>query len=422
MEITKNSFQRGRSTDVDPSVVANDSYLEAHNVTLTGDSKFLALENIKGTVEVGEVVAGSNVMAVYSNRYLIEGVETQCLTIFASQTNKFQIFAYDPATDTSYQLLDQTYTGYAALTPTLDAYLYPEQGVDVIYFTDGLNEMRKLRCEILDAGDLHVGTVTCHYAGIDKMVEWIKEKPNRYLNLKGDLIEAIVPGDKRFSMRSVDLRFKTPKDQADYLVERLKPIADNIIGLCIGNHELKLLGTFDVVEYIASALGISKHAYGAGIYKFISTYKGRVKFKALFVHGHRHLPAGAKDPIQRLANQKAAQKRILEELGIADCVYSSQGHSHQLLVVEPTVEASLYLTDNGKYIQQHHRVRHKQNSEYIPSESRWFCCTGSFMKAYTDPGSYAMSYAEGKYAPSELGCVKITVEDGEVVHAEPFLV
>lgn len=152
MEVTKSTFVKGRNTDVDPSVVANDSYLEAHNITLTGDSKFLALENIKGTVEIGEVVANdSNVMAVYSNRYLIEGVETECLTIFAKDTDKFQIFAYDPTSDTSYTLLDQTYTGYAALASNVDAYLYPEQGVDVIYFTDGVNEMRKLRCEILVA-------------------------------------------------------------------------------------------------------------------------------------------------------------------------------------------------------------------------------------------------------------------------------
>jgi len=279
-----------------------------------------------------------------------------------------------------------------------------------------------LEYEILDAGDLHVGTVTCHYAGIDKMIAWVKEKQNRYLNLKGDLIEAIIPGDKRFSMRSVDLRFASPQEQWDYLVERLRPIADNILGMCIGNHELKILGTLDVVEYVATGLGIRKQAYGAGIYKFIATHNGRIKYKALFVHGNRHLPHGAKDPIQRLANQKAAQKRILEELGIADCIYSSQGHHHKLCIVEPTVEHALYLTDDGKNIKQHHRVMTKQNLDYLPSESRWYCGTGSFMKTYTEPGSYAMSYAEGKYGPEELGCCKIIVQDGEIASVVPFLV
>lgn len=153
-EITRNSFQRGRSSDVDPSIVTNDSYQEAHNVTLTGDANLLALENIKGTVEIGELtVNDSNVMAVYHNRYSIEGVETDCLTVFAVDTNKLEIFCYVPATDTSYTIFSQTYTGYAALNPVLDAYNYPEQGIDVIYFTDGINEMRKVRCEILNTLD-----------------------------------------------------------------------------------------------------------------------------------------------------------------------------------------------------------------------------------------------------------------------------
>lgn len=279
-----------------------------------------------------------------------------------------------------------------------------------------------LEYSVLDAGDFHVGTVNCHYEGVDKIVEWVRAKPNRFLTLKGDLIEAIIPADKRFSMRSIDLRFSSPQAQAEYLVEKLRPIADNILGLSLGNHELKILPTLDVIDYIATGLGIKKQAYGAGIYKFIATHKGRVKFKALFTHGNRHLPHGAKDPIQRIANQKAAQKRILEELGIADAVYSSQGHHHKLCIVAPTVGNTLYLTDDGRDIKQHHRVMTKQNLDYIPPESRWFCGTGSLLKTYTQPGSYAMSYAEGKYGPEELGCCRIIVRDGEIIDVLPFLV
>lgn len=274
---------------------------------------------------------------------------------------------------------------------------------------------------IADAGDIHVGCINCDYDGFDNLIAWVQAKPNRYLNLKGDLIEAITPQDKRFSMRSVDLRFKSPKDQADYIVERLRPVSDHILGMCIGNHELKLLGTLDIVQYIAEKLKIEKWAYGAGIYKFIALKKGKVKHKMLFTHGNRHLPKGAKDPIQRKANQEAAQKRILEELGFADCIYSSQGHHHQLCIVKPTVENSLYLADNGKKVTQHYRVGAQQNSEYIPPESRFYCGTGSYRKSYTEPGSLALDYSEGRYAPAELGCVEIMVRDGEVVDALPLL-
>lgn len=148
-EITRNSWSKGRQADVDPSVVANDSYQEAHNVTLTGDSKFLALENIKGTELIGTVYAATvNVLKVFNNSYLISGVQTPCLTVFASDTNTLDIHCYNPATATSYHLFRQTISGYAALNPVIDGYSYPEQGIDVLYFTDGINEMRKLRCDL----------------------------------------------------------------------------------------------------------------------------------------------------------------------------------------------------------------------------------------------------------------------------------
>jgi hypothetical protein len=141
--------------------------------------------------------------------------------------------------------------------------------------------------------------------------------------------------------------------------------------------------------------------------------------KFYFTHGNGSLPKGAKDPIQRKANRKAAIRRKLEETGISDCIVMSFGHTHYLEVVEPTVHDALYITDDGHNHKQHYQVPSVQNADYIPPDSRWYCNTGSFRKLYTPSGSHIVDYGEvAMYGPTELGCIKITVEDRQVVKVE----
>lgn len=274
---------------------------------------------------------------------------------------------------------------------------------------------------IMDTGDWHVGSSNCHLDGIKAFIRRAVDTKS-YVVLKGDLIEAIIPGDKRYSVGAVDTRFKTPKDQAKYVGELLKPIKDQIIGITIGNHEYKLLNIFDPIEMICDTAGLDyEHQYGAGIFKFIALNNGKIMHRMLFCHGTKSLPAGAKDPIQREANRLAAQKRNLEELGFADCIYASQGHHHQLAVVHPTVENHLYLTDDGKKIKQKYRVQSSQKSEYIPSESRFFAGTASYRKTYSSPGSKCFDYGEGKFPPAPLGHVELEIKSGELIEVKPYL-
>lgn len=272
----------------------------------------------------------------------------------------------------------------------------------------------------IDASDIHTGTLNCHYDGIDKLVSRVSALDAR-VSLKGDLFDAILPNDKRFSVDAIDPRFKTPMDSVAFLAEKLRPIKDNIEVVLMGNHEYKLINTVNLIQAFCKEIGIDYNkVYGGAICKVIITNGGKLVHKYLMCHGTRSLPAGAKDPIQREANRKAAQKRILEELGFYDCIYSSQGHHHQLCIVEPTVENHLYLTDDGKHIKQKYRVQSKQNIDYIPSESRWFAGTASYRKTYCPPGSRAIDYGEGRFQPAPLGHVELNVIDRELVSVSPF--
>jgi len=149
----RSKFVNGIQGDVDKSISPQDSYLAAYNLTLSGSEKFLVLENLNGTEDVATILNGftGKVLGVYSGTYKIGSTEgVKCLTIFTAVSGgNFKIWCYDTDNDALYELFQQSFTAaFEASDPVIDAVSYPENGLDILYFTDNFNEVRKLRCEI----------------------------------------------------------------------------------------------------------------------------------------------------------------------------------------------------------------------------------------------------------------------------------
>jgi len=276
-------------------------------------------------------------------------------------------------------------------------------------------------CRIVDASDIHWDALNCHKAGVRKMIQFVIDENNAgrptYLNLKGDLIEAIVPGDKRFNTLTRDIDFPTPEATAKALIRELYPVREFILAIGDGNHELKLSNIMNFGRYMADQLGVPH-----GAYTYITEFRdgdNKKLFKTFSSHGSGRLPKGAKDPIQREANRKAHLKRKLEATGFFDCVYKSMGHTHQLLVVLPTYMNSNILTTRNNQIHQNLIPRVKQNANYIPSEQCYFANTGGFLKLYSPPGLGITGYAEmALMEPTDLGWVEMEIVGGELVGVE----
>lgn len=273
-------------------------------------------------------------------------------------------------------------------------------------------------CEIFDVGDLHRGPLNCHREATLEVINMIAAKPNRYIWTKGDALDSITPSDKRFSSLSVEIRknWRTPQDHADQLIEDFYPIRDRVLVWMIGNHEWKLLNTLNFGTYIADRLRVP---YGSVICKFIYMHKDKVQFKSLLWHGYGALRSQAKDPIQREANRKAALKQKLDQLAHTDCIYKTMGHTHQLLVVQPTIGKELMLIDDGEKLHQMNRYSVPQNSDFIPADCCWYGNSGSFLKLYSEPGSGNIAYGElTGFAPAEIGCLKLTIQGGQLINVE----
>ena len=149
--LTKNSFEGGLNVDMDKSKLDPIFATEIHNLETIGDGKFYNLTNIKGTINVQDVIntASTEVLGVFRNKYVISSVLVDCLTIMtASVADGFKIFCYDIENDTLYTLYTESIAGdYLTEDRVIDAVGYSENGIDYLYFTDNYNEPRVIRCE-----------------------------------------------------------------------------------------------------------------------------------------------------------------------------------------------------------------------------------------------------------------------------------
>lgn len=151
MRLTKNTFEGGRNTDTNKSLLQPNQYLEAHNLDLVADGSFFALRDINGTEYLKEIINDSTAKEIgaFYTRYLISGSTKNCITYFTVTSTNFNIWCYDIDSNQLYALYQEAVVaGFNTTDRVVDAINYPENGVDVLYFTDNFNEMRYLKCEI----------------------------------------------------------------------------------------------------------------------------------------------------------------------------------------------------------------------------------------------------------------------------------
>lgn len=271
-------------------------------------------------------------------------------------------------------------------------------------------------CSIFLAGDFHYGALTCSRSSIKQMVASVGKED--LVILMGDLIEAITPDDRRWQTTSLAWQDKlyTPEEQAKAIVKDLATLKGRIPVILAGNHEWKIFNTVNFPDQMATALDST---YGSAACVVHFKHQGKTAFRFHLMHGGWTPNSNAKDAVQQDANMRATLKMKLQDQ-MGDCIAHFCGHGHRLLIQPPTAHRQLYIntSDKGK-ITQHYKVTPQQNAPYIHFDSRWYGMCGSFLKLYSPPGSQAIGYAE-MYGmkPNEIGCLKATVKNGQLVHVE----
>ena len=261
-------------------------------------------------------------------------------------------------------------------------------------------------------GDPHLGTVFFHRKGADKIVETIASDfdHNSWICF-GDWIECITSDDRRYDSK-ISL-YHNPAEQARDIVKIFQPIAEQgLVGL-MGNHERTLFRVKDFADSICTDLHIP---YGTSMCRVIlQDARGNHLFNLFICHGYWLFKSQAKDPEQEKANKLASMKMRLKKLS-GDSAVMVCGHAHELMVAEPVEQ--LIIMDGVEGVQQDYLGLPEDLSGYIPPDQRFYGCCGSLRKNQMDGFT---DYAEG-FAPIELGCLILDVEDGRPKRMYPFKV
>ena len=262
-------------------------------------------------------------------------------------------------------------------------------------------------CEIALTGDWHVGARAHNEPALDALVEWVLAEPHRYLGFSGDAIEGKPVASPHFDPEGLREGQVNIEQQFARVVQKIAPLKDRILWWGKGNHDVYLSRDVDVVRnLLCKPLNILDRMGG------YQTWIDLGHFRVHHWHGRQSMPRGAKDPIQRDANQRAWLVNKLAPLA-GDCLLQVMGHVHALLV-QPPIEEYALLTGRDKVHARYFRepVAAVGGMEFLPVKSRWYGCTGTLRRS---GGFGYVDYAEvAGYPPSPIGWLVATVRGGTI--------
>ncbi len=116
-------------------------------------------------------------------------------------------------------------------------------------------KLKQLR--IIPIADVHYGNPLCSIKHFQRVLNLIKDNPDTYTILGGDLCESVTIASKG----DIYHQRVCPEMQRDDMIEFLMPIQEKILGMVTGNHEMRIK-EIDISKDIAKALGVPYRAEG----------------------------------------------------------------------------------------------------------------------------------------------------------------
>ena len=159
--------------------------------------------------------------------------------------------------------------------------------------------MRAIKCdlpyadtiEIHPMADLHIGDDHCDYKSVIERIEYIKNTPNAYVILDGDLMDTAIAS----SVGDTYGATLSPMEQLKECVKLFEPIRNKILAVLAGNHENRVYRTdgIDITQLMCSQLGLQDRYSPTTALLFVrfgegnkSTHHGRRQLYTIYVtHG-----------------------------------------------------------------------------------------------------------------------------------------
>lgn len=238
------------------------------------------------------------------------------------------------------------------------------------------SDIKKLT--IIPISDVHIGDKTANLKAFREVIERIKNEPNTYTILNGDLCNIALKNSKS-DVYSDEL---TPMEQVIQVINFLEPIKDKILVMSNGNHEDRITKdtSIDILYLVAKQLRIEQVYSPSWWYLYLTFGNTNKKRAALYTISGFHGGQSNGSTIGSKANKVKRMSQVV----LADLYIMS--HVHEPL----NTKGVIFVPD----------YQHKS----IVKKEMYYCISNSFVE-------YEGSYAEKMgLIPSNTGINEIELD------------
>jgi predicted phosphodiesterase len=177
--------------------------------------------------------------------------------------------------------------------------------------------------EVHPMSDLHIGDTNCDYKAILERIEHIKNTPNAYCILDGDLMDTAIAS----SIGDTYGAALQPMEQLKHCVKLFEPIKDKILAVLPGNHEHRVYKSdgLDITELMCSQLGIHEKYSPTTALVFVRFGKNERNRPQLYTIYVTHGSGGGR-------KEGGKVNRLADLAAIVDADIYITGHTHLPLV------------------------------------------------------------------------------------------
>ena len=208
---------------------------------------------------------------------------------------------------------------------------------------------------IIPISDIHIGDKTMNMELLKATLERIKNEPNTYTIINGDVCN-IALKDSKSDVYSDEM---TPMEQLNYALTLLEPIKDKILVLSNGNHEARITKNtnIDILYLLAKQLGIEDRYAPSWWYLYLSfgiSTKHKNKPFLYIITGY-HGSGGGRKPGGKINRLEEMSQVVIADLYIMSHVHKTIGTKGLIFVPDvqhkTMVKKDLYYLITNSFVE-----------------------------------------------------------------------
>lgn len=216
--------------------------------------------------------------------------------------------------------------------------------------------------KLLCLSDFHIGDELCNLKLIREVLNNVKESPNTFIVLNGDLVDNATKNSVGSVYQDNGL---TPMEQIVMLCDLLEPIKEKILCITNGNHELRTMKDdgIDIIRLVARQLGIEDRYSEGWWYLYLTLGMGNKQRPIMYTITGTHGYGGGRKNGGKINNLVEMSDKVIADLYV-------MGHTHTPIITRNTI----YVPD----------YQHKS----LVKKDKYYLMTNSFLEY----GGYGEQY------------------------------